>query len=494
MKSIKLNLPIFCLWLALLPAVLASMARPFQTEVPLKLNQIERLLEIKFEDELLAREISRRGLAFRLDDRTWERLQKRGLGEQAHRALKQQEETQAYNAFASAADDPAKRLAFGKAFLQQHAQSTRAPEVSAEVRRLELELFNHSYQLYISNPDTAKLQQLLQAGQVLLKEHSDVATSLNVTTLLALATAKATVEGFYQELEQSQALVAQAIRLLVNDAAAGEARALQQELRVRALGELYRAQALYFLRQSNSDPEQALAVLNNAIQAAPLTVGKEARTYWLQALAREQSYQRQFKELATLNDEVTGRPVLCARLTELRTKLVEDYTHVVALSAAEVRERALHEEASAALKKLVNSAPPCTPALPETHTPAPLAQRARKVNENAPKLRTIFIRSKTVYLKPNQLEAALLKRPDFQAGEWRIIRNEKEADLVLEIALPLLTWNWTFELTQQKTTALLATGKIREATAGTAVPRLGDEVVLALKQIRQQEQAEPQKQ
>ncbi len=477
------------LWLS----VTASAASAAQTEPPLKLNQIERLLDIKFEDELLAREITRRGLAFRLDEHSLEKLQKRGLGEQARRALNQQEEIQAYNAFTNAADDPAKRLALGKAFLQQHPQSARASDVEAAVGKLELDAFKNNFQLFNQNPDAARLQQLLQAGPALLKQQPAVAASLTVTTLLALATAKGTLDGFYQELEQSQALVGQAIRLLGDEVAAGATRELQQELSVRALGELQRAQALYLLRQANPDPEQALVVLSKASQAAPLTVGKEARTFWLQALAREFSYQRQLKELTALSANAADRQIVCARLDGLRIKLVEDYTRVIALSA-EPRERALNEEAGAALKKLVNSAPPCAQATPEARiSPMPAAQRARKVTDTGPKLKTIFIRSKTVYLKPNQLEAALLKRPDFQAGEWRIIRNEKEADLVLEISLPFLSWNWTFEITQRTTAALLAAGKVREATAGVAVPRLVDEVLPGLAQIRLQEQAERQK-
>lgn len=494
MRPLHRSLLIFGFLTALAwPWAVTSVTLAFQIEPPLKLNQIERLLDIKFEDGLLAREITRRGVAFRLDERTLERLQKRGLAEQSRRALNQQEELLAYNAFANAADDPAKRLLLGKAFLQHHSQSLRASEVVAEVSRLEVEAFKSNFQLFNKTPDIAKLQQLLQAGQILLKQSPNVATTMTVTTLLALATAQGALEDFYQELEQSQVLVGQAIRLLINDVAANGNRELQQELSARALGELQRAQALFLLRQTTPDPEQALQVLDSAVQAAPLTVGKEARTFWLQALARELIYQRQLNALILQSPNVAERQVVCLRIEALRIKLVEDYTRVIALSA-EPKEHALRDEANVALKKLVNSAPPCAETnLGASTLPAPTAQRARKVTDTGPKLRTIFIRSKTVYLKPNQLEAALLKHPDFHAGEWRILRNEREADLVMEISLPFLSWNWTFELTQRSSGALLGAGKVREATAGTAVPRLVEEFLLVLKQIRRQEQAERQK-
>mgnify|MGYP000878747261 FL=1 len=473
-------------WLlcALLPLRAFSQA-PQTPDAPLKLTQIERLLDIKFEDALLAREVKQRGLAFRLDERTLERLLKRGLGPQARAALWQQEEAQAFAAFNNATDDAAKRLALGQAFLQQHPQSAQRAQVASEVRRLELDAFKSGYQTFSTNPEAARLQQLLQSGQAILKEMPDATSNLTVTALLALATAKGTLAGVFQDLPLSQTLAEQAVRLLTSEPAS----AVQRELRALALGELYRAQALYLLRQATTEPDQALALLDKAAHEAPLTVGKEPLTFWLQALAREASYQRQVADLPNTPAE---RQAVCARLDGLRAKLAEDYTRVVALSD-DAKTRALRDEASTALKKLVGSAAPCTPAKAETRPPtltAPPAQRARKVKDDTPKLRTLFIRSKTVYLKPSQLEAALLKRPEFQNGDWRILRNEKEADLIVEVGLPFLTWNWTFELTQRTTALLLATGSVREATAGTAAPRLAESLLAALKQTRAREQTE----
>jgi hypothetical protein len=267
------------------------------------------------------------------------------------------------------------------------------------------------------------------------------------------------------------------------------------DLQLRSLAELYRAQALYLLRQQNPDPEQALLLLGRAVQADPAAVGQEPLTFWLQALARETGYQRQAQEAASRPANAPERQVVCARLEGIREKLVDDYTRVVALSA-DPKDRALHEEASAALKKLLNAPRPCAeppPVNPEERAAPPPAptpqQRARKVRPEAPKVRTIFIHSKTVYLKPNQLEAALLKRPEFQTGEWRIIRNQKEADYVVELSLPFLTWNWTYEVTQQATTALVGAGKVREATAGAAVPRLVAELLAVFKRLRAEEAA-----
>ena len=66
----RLSLLLLILSLTALLSGLAISAAAFQAqrkEPPLKLNQIERLLDLKFEDNLLAAEISQRGIAFRFE-------------------------------------------------------------------------------------------------------------------------------------------------------------------------------------------------------------------------------------------------------------------------------------------------------------------------------------------------------------------------------------------------------------------------------------------
>jgi hypothetical protein len=77
----------------------------------------------------------------------------------------------------------------------------------------------------------------------------------------------------------------------------------------------------------------------------------------------------------------------------------------------------------------------------------------------------------------------LLKQPDFQNGGWRIIRNQKEADLVVEINLPFLSWNWMFEVTQPATATLLATGNVARGAGHAAVPRFGRAVERGLQAL-----------
>lgn len=489
MKRLSLLLLVLCCAVFLprtADATDTSQARQQQSQ-PLKLNQIERLLELKFEDHLLAAEITQRGLAFRVNAQIIEQLQRRGLGTQAKQALLFQEEQQVYAAFTDKTTEAAKRLALGREFLRLYPRSEQFAKVQAELPELELEAFKASFQAFSQAPDLLKLSQLFESGQLLLRGRADSGTILLVRTYQAVAAARGALGNFYQDLQRSQALTKAALQLLEAPPPSDTPPALWQELREQYLGELYRAQALYLLRQAEAEPEQALQLLDQALQAGQANVAKEGMTYWLRALARESSFQKQAQALLQADLSAADRQTVCARLTESREKLVEDYTRVVALSAA-ASGRSLQDEANLALKKLLNSPRPCVEAaeVAEAKTPPAPSRRARKVKPDEPKLRNVFIRSKTAFLNATLLEGALLKQPDFQSGAWRIVRNQKDADLLVEISLPFLTWNWTYEVTQPATTTLVATGKVREALATQAVPRLAEQLSAVFKRLREQ--------
>ncbi|HZF41162.1 MAG TPA: hypothetical protein VE715_20225, partial [Blastocatellia bacterium] len=98
--------------------------------------------------------------------------------------------------------------------------------------------------------------------------------------------------------------------------------------------------------------------------------------------------------------------------------------------------------------------------------------------------RTIHVRSKTIYLKPKLLEDELLKQPDFQALGLKFVPDAKDADLVVELTLPFLTWTWTYVVTNQASNIQLANGKIREITAGLASPKLAKDLASRLQELR----------
>src|SRR5262249_61277151 len=98
---------------ALIPSS-ARASQPVQVTPPLSLKQVEQMIEGGIDDEVVAREISERGLAFRLPAATLEQLIKRGAGEETRRALLRQEERAAHAAFANGKEGPSERRGLGE--------------------------------------------------------------------------------------------------------------------------------------------------------------------------------------------------------------------------------------------------------------------------------------------------------------------------------------------------------------------------------------------
>ncbi|MGH9767740.1 MAG: caspase family protein, partial [Blastocatellia bacterium] len=98
--------------------------------------------------------------------------------------------------------------------------------------------------------------------------------------------------------------------------------------------------------------------------------------------------------------------------------------------------------------------------------------------------KTIHIRSKTIYLRQKLLEDELLKQPGFQDLGLKIVPAPTEADLVVDVTLPFLTWMWTYVVTHQSSNTPIANGKIREITAGVASPKLAKDLLTRLQALR----------
>ncbi|HMX27131.1 MAG TPA: hypothetical protein PKC13_16135, partial [Blastocatellia bacterium] len=108
----------------------------FQTDRPLTLNQIEQLLDSKIEDPIIAREIRKLGIAFRVDAVLLDGLLKRGVGAQTRQALEQHEE-RAATAELFNEKNAARRLTLSKEFLQRFPRSSESARVAAEIRKAE---------------------------------------------------------------------------------------------------------------------------------------------------------------------------------------------------------------------------------------------------------------------------------------------------------------------------------------------------------------------
>jgi hypothetical protein len=95
--------------------------------------------------------------------------------------------------------------------------------------------------------------------------------------------------------------------------------------------------------------------------------------------------------------------------------------------------------------------------------------------------RTIFVMSRTVYLKPDQLENDLSKLPGFKEAGLVFVRDVRTADLKIELDRPVFTYTFTFALTSTETSVLVMSGKVTAFDGNFAAPKIAKEI---LKQIQ----------
>jgi len=114
--------------------------------------------------------------------------------------------------------------------------------------------------------------------------------------------------------------------------------------------------------------------------------------------------------------------------------------------------------------------------------------RAQTANQSLAELvrssKTIFIRPKTVWLNADVLKVELSKLPEFQALKLKIVNDANEADLVVEVRLPALTWMWNYKIIHRSSNKLLDSGKMRGMTDESVSPKLAKDLVSKLQALR----------
>jgi hypothetical protein len=337
-----------------------------QGDRPLTLAQIEKLLEIKIEDENLALQIRRQGIEFRLTEETRDRLRKLGAGKKTEEALQEKEEGAAYAEFSNETN-AARRLRLGQAYLQKYPRATERAKVAAEVRKAELDVFELEYRAFSEKPNAASLEKVLAMGRDLLERPPDIPGEAHVASRLAMATGIGMIGNFYTDLDQSRQYADRALRLLE----AGNSPEVAQ-LRAVHLPLIYRSLGLYQIRQPVPDPDQAIILLTRSVDLGvnvkDSAVVNDPIPYWLRAIARDLKLQKLTEDYRAFSKEQRiGRQgqALCNAVTSLINQLIVDYTQVVSLSSraeatsSDPQVSQLKTQAIEAINQLATGERPC---------------------------------------------------------------------------------------------------------------------------------------
>jgi mono/diheme cytochrome c family protein len=100
--------------------------------------------------------------------------------------------------------------------------------------------------------------------------------------------------------------------------------------------------------------------------------------------------------------------------------------------------------------------------------------------------RTVFIWSKTVYLRPETLENALRARTEFQSLDIAIVKDRQAADLVIDLNRPLFTFDFTYSVWRHESGRLIASGKVTAFDGNGAAPKIAKELIEHIQLARSQ--------
>ena len=98
--------------------------------------------------------------------------------------------------------------------------------------------------------------------------------------------------------------------------------------------------------------------------------------------------------------------------------------------------------------------------------------------------KTIFVESHTIYLKGNLLQDALYTRPEIRDWGIRVVDDRPSADVYIDVTRPFLTFDWEFKMIDNRTGAVLGTGKAVAWDGHIAAPQLAIEIIKIFRAAR----------
>lgn len=115
---------------------------------------------------------------------------------------------------------------------------------------------------------------------------------------------------------------------------------------------------------------------------------------------------------------------------------------------------------------------------------APMAS----ANEILGSAHTLYVWSRTVFVKQEVIESALLKRDDFRQSGLLITKDGSDADLVLTVRRANFTTEYPYDVVDQKSGLVVAGGKVN-SVFGTAAGKIAARFMKQLRKARSMQDA-----
>lgn len=94
------------------------------------------------------------------------------------------------------------------------------------------------------------------------------------------------------------------------------------------------------------------------------------------------------------------------------------------------------------------------------------------------------ITSDSVLISEKMLENALMKRPEFEKWKLAIIKEYKNADIIINVEHQLFTFDYRYTMTDRKTSIVLATGKVTVWDGNIASHKFAKQIIAKLKDLK----------
>jgi mono/diheme cytochrome c family protein len=99
--------------------------------------------------------------------------------------------------------------------------------------------------------------------------------------------------------------------------------------------------------------------------------------------------------------------------------------------------------------------------------------------------RTISVSSMTMFLKPDQLEDELRKRPEFEAMGLAIVKDAAKADLMIDLDRPVFTYTFTYSVSSADTRVVVMSGKVIAFDGNLAAPKIAKALMKRIQAVRE---------
>jgi hypothetical protein len=120
----------------------------------------------------------------------------------------------------------------------------------------------------------------------------------------------------------------------------------------------------------------------------------------------------------------------------------------------------------------------------EGRSPTASAVVAANPGDAARNAKTVHVASRSTFFTTDTLERELQKHPGFPALGLALVKDMRVADLLITVDRPLFTYDFTYVLTDVKTSRVLDTGKVVAFDGVIAAPKIAKDLVAKLTKLR----------